>query len=423
LGDETRVASARAREAEQLRDELGRRVDALEATNRCARALASSLDLEQSFGAFIRELKGLVPFDRVAIVLAEGHTARVIATGGVGGAEAFPPGSEWPLQDSVTSDVLGGETVLQRDLETELKTDVEALVAVGLRSRLAAPLLVASRAIGMLSLSRRERDAFDQSEVELVTLLGRLVGTSVQNIRAYELEHQTVEELRRLSALRADFVSLVSHELRSPMAAVIGAAQTLEQRWRELTPEQRSSFLALIADETSRLATLIADVMDTSRIEAGTFSYSFGEVDMAELVLESTAAAQLGQDEVEVETRLRTALPPVHGDRTRLKQVLVNLIDNAIKYSPAGGTVTVSAGVDNGSLMVDISDRGPGIAAEHQNVIFEKFERLHAAGSGKPGTGLGLFIARSIAEAHGGSVTVRSSPPAGATFRLELPVH
>src|SRR5207244_10671512 len=128
-------------------------------------------------------------------------------------------------------------------------------------------------------------------------------------------------ELRRLSALRADFVSLVSHELRSPMSAVIGAAQTLQQRWRELTPEQRTSFLALIADETARLADLIGDVLDTSRIESGTFSYSFSDVDIADLVQESVALAEPGTDEVSVQASVRQPLPRVRGDRERLKQV------------------------------------------------------------------------------------------------------
>ena len=113
----------------------------------------------------------------------------------------------------------------------------------------------------------------------------------MQNIRAYEAERKTVEELRRLSALRADFVSLVSHELSTPMASVIGSARTLQQRWRELTPEQRESFLELIADETNRLATLIGDVLDTSRIEAGTFSFRFEDVDLAQLVRDSVATA------------------------------------------------------------------------------------------------------------------------------------
>src|SRR4029079_14398448 len=152
----------------------------------------------------------------------------------------------------------------------------------------------------MLAILRREADAFRPQQIELATLLGRLVATAVQNIRAYAAERETVEELRRLSALRADFVSLVSHELRSPMAAVIGAARTLQERWRELSPEQRASFLALISAETARLATLIGDVLDTSRIEAGTFTYSFSDVDLADLVRETVAAMSLGQDEVSV---------------------------------------------------------------------------------------------------------------------------
>ena len=161
----------------------------------------------------------------------------------------------------------------------------------------------------MISFVRRDTDAFSSEEVELVSLIGRLAGTAVQNIRAYDAEHRTVEELRRLSALRADFVSLVSHELRSPMAAVIGAAQTMQQRWRELTPEQRAAFLALIADETSRLADLIADVLDTSRIEAGTFTYRFDDVDIGELAEEAVSSASVGQDEVPIHASVRRPLP------------------------------------------------------------------------------------------------------------------
>ena len=199
---------------------------------------------------------------------------------------------------------------------------------LGLHSELIAPLILGARPIGMVSLSRQEADAFTNEEVELVSLLGRLVATAVQNIRSYEAERQTVEELRRLSALRADFVSLVSHELRSPMAAVIGAARTLQDRWRTLAPEQREAFLALIGDETNRLAALTGDVLD----------------------------------------------------------------------------------------------QGPGVPLGDRRLIFEKFGRS-TTGQSKPGTGLGLFIARSIAEAHGGGLEVTTPPTEpGATFTLLLPV-
>ncbi|MDX6370715.1 MAG: two-component system, OmpR family, sensor histidine kinase KdpD, partial [Gaiellaceae bacterium] len=239
---------------------------------------------------------------------------------------------------------------------------------------------------------------------------------------AYDAERTTAEELRRLSALRADFVSLVSHELRSPMAAVIGAARTLEARWRELSVEQRQAFLSLIGDETARLAELIGDVLDTSRIEAGTFSFTFRDVDLSDLLREVVAAAELGQDEVRVTAEVNGALPKVRGDRERLRQVVQNLVDNAVKYSPAGGEVRVRATVDDGRVLVEVEDAGPGISLDDQQLIFTKFGRATTDGGGKPGTGLGLFIARSIAEAHGGSVEVDSVPARGSIFTLELPL-
>ncbi len=423
LREERARASSRASEAEGLRDELGRRADVLDATNRCARALSSSLDLEQAFAAFIRELRGLVEFERTAIVLIEDGHLRVFAAAGEAADRVFPPGSIASIAGSVVEDVVrAGQTLYREDMSEPKYDEEKDFLALGLHSRVVAPLLAGAETIGAISIVRREPDAFRSGEVELLSLLGRLVGSAVQNIRAYEAERATVEELRKLSALRADFVSLVSHELRSPMASVIGSARTLQQRWRELSPEQRESFLALIAHETSRLAELIGDVLDTSRIEAGTFSYSFADVDLAQLVRDSATAAEHGQDEVAVKALVRDPLPVVRGDRDRLRQVLVNLIDNAVKYSAPGDEVQVEAASSNGRVVIEVRDSGPGISPEHQRVIFEKFGRVQVGEAAKPGTGLGLFIARSIAEAHGGSLEVRSAPQLGATFRLSLPV-
>ncbi|MDP9232546.1 MAG: HAMP domain-containing histidine kinase [Actinomycetota bacterium] len=420
---QTEVAETKAGEAIRLRDQLGRRADVLEAANRCARALSSSLELEQAFDAFIREVRGLVPFDRVAIVLSEDGRAQVMAVAGAGADEVLPPGSARQIHGSLLEELLRtNQTVYRRDMQGADYPEEEELLALGLRCRLATPLLQGARSIGMLSLVRREPESFTPDEIELAGLLGRLVASAVQNIRAYEAERKTVEELRRLSALRADFVSLVSHELRTPMAAVIGSARTLQQRWRELSADQRESFLELIASETGRLATLISDVLDTSRIEAGTFSFRFSDVDVGQLVRDSVATAQLGRDEVQVLAEVREPLPHIRGDSERLRQVLMNLIDNAIKYSQSGGEVEVRAYGEDGRVRIDVRDRGPGIAKDDQRLIFEKFGRVTGGGATKPGTGLGLFIARSIAEAHGGALDVVSSPDQGSTFTLELPL-
>ena len=206
------------------------------------------------------------------------------------------------------------------------------------------------------------------------------------------------------------------------MASVIGCAATLRARWRELSADQRESFLALIEQETGRLSTLVGDVLDTSRIEAGTFTYVFGDVDVGDLVREAASMVSLGTDEVMMTANVVEPLPAVRGDRDRLRQLLLNLLSNAAKYTVSGDEIEVRAAAENGAVVVSIEDHGPGIPAEQQRLVFEKFGRVNSGGRSKPGAGLGLFIARSIAEAHGGTLDVRSDPGNGATFTIRLPL-
>jgi signal transduction histidine kinase len=423
LRGETSRAEARAAEAEALRDQLGRRADQLEAVNRCARALGSTLDQREAFDRFLRELRSVFEFDRLAIVIAEGDRATVMANSGRAEADLFPDGSSRAVAGSVLERLLADpQTVVSPDMAGDpLFPEEQELARAGLASRAVAPLTLGGEVLGMLSVSRRLVDAFSRQEIDLITLLARQVASAVQNIRTFEAERSAAEELRRLSALRADFVSLVSHELRAPMASIIGCATTLRERWRQLAPDQRESFLALIEQETGRLSTLVTDVLDTSRIEAGTFTYAFGDVDLEELVREATGAVALGQDEISLAAEVRGPLPPVRGDRDRLRQLLVNLLTNAAKYTVTGDEIEVNATSDDGNVEVSVRDHGPGIPAEHQRLVFEKFGRVNMGGKSKPGAGLGLFIARSIAEAHGGSLELSSEVGNGAVFTLRLP--
>jgi signal transduction histidine kinase len=424
LRREAADADARAAEAEEFRDRLGRRGDQLEAVNRVARALGSSLDQDEAFDRFLAEVRNVFEFDRLAIVLVEGDEAFVMANSGRGEETVFPRGTARPIKGSIIEQVLtSGQPLVRGDMATNPMFPEEAeLAAIGLQSRVLAPLAAGKDMLGIISVSREEAEGFREDEVELVVLLARQVASAVQNIRMFTAERNAAEELRRLSALRADFVSLVSHELRAPMASVIGCATTLRARWRELTADQRESFLALIEQETGRLSTLIGDVLDTSRIEAGTFNYSFGDVDLAELVREAAAMVSLGTDEVTVSATVHDPLPAVRGDRERLRQLLLNLLSNAAKYTLAGDEIEVRAAAENGTVVVSVEDHGPGIAPDEQRLVFEKFGRVNSGGRSKPGAGLGRFIARSIAEAHGGTLDVDSEPGRGARFTFRLPI-
>jgi len=426
LGSEAQIAEARAAEAEELRDRLGRRGDQLEAVNRVARALGSSLEMDEALERFLGEVKSVFEFDRLAIVLLEGDEAVVIGNSGRGEDSLFPRGIARPVAGSVIEDVLrGGQTIVRGDMAEKPRYPEEReLSKLGLQSRVVAPLTLGGQPLGILSVSREEEDGFGEDEVELITLLARQLAAAVQNIRTYTAERNAAEELRRLSALRADFVSLVSHELRAPMASVIGCAVTLRARWRELSAEQRESFLELIEQETGRLSTLVGDVLDTSRIEAGTFTYVFGDVDVGDLVREAASMVSLGTDEVTVTASVVEPLPAVRGDRDRLRQLLLNLLSNAAKYTVPGDEIEVRAApADSGAVVVSVEDHGPGIPPDQQRLVFEKFGRVNSGGRSKPGAGLGLFIARSIAEAHGGTLDVRSDPGSGATFTIRLPIR
>jgi signal transduction histidine kinase len=224
-------------------------------------------------------------------------------------------------------------------------------------------------------------------------------------------------ELEEQRLRRAEFVAQVAHDVRTPLAAVIGSVQTLRQRGEQLSPEQRDALLAVIASEADRVARFVDDLFDAARIDADGFTYSFEDVDVAALVAEAVAAGGAGRD-VAIERLLDDGLPAVRGDRARLRQVLGNLLENAIAYAP-GSPVEVAASLDDGQVTISITDHGAGIPLSEQELIFEQFGR--GSGVGQPGTGLGLYISRAIAEAHGGTLEVISTPGEGATFSLRLP--
>src|SRR5262249_44168736 len=171
------ISDERASEAEALRDVLGRRVDVLEAANRCARALSSSLLLDEAFEAFIRGLRGVVPFDRIAVILREGDRLEVLATAGEGADEIFPPGTTRPTSGSIFEAVSARGTVYRADMDDRAYLEEEDLLRLGLRSRLVAPLAVAGEPLGLIAFVRREPDGFTTEEVALVALLRPLAPT------------------------------------------------------------------------------------------------------------------------------------------------------------------------------------------------------------------------------------------------------
>jgi two-component system, OmpR family, phosphate regulon sensor histidine kinase PhoR len=246
------------------------------------------------------------------------------------------------------------------------------------------------------------------------------VGFSEGTVYAF----RDLTEERVLEELRSDFVSTVSHELRTPLAAVYGAALTLQRDNLPLDEEQRGNLLDVIAGESERLARTVNDILWASRLDADHLQLEIGSHDAAELSRAVIRAAEVHlPPQVELSLSCDPELPPVAGDPDKVRQVLTNLVDNAVKYSPGGGRVDVGVSRREHVVRFSVADRGLGISQAEQRRIFDKFYRVDPnLTRGVGGTGLGLYICRELVRRMNGTIWVESREGEGSRFSFELPV-
>ncbi|HEY5694653.1 MAG TPA: ATP-binding protein [Gaiellaceae bacterium] len=278
-------------------------------------------------------------------------------------------------------------------------------------------------------VARRPGDVDDASSAETVPLEidGRevwlsIVGVTLGDGIVYAFRDVTRE--RRLEELRSQFVATISHELRTPLASLHGAALTLLDREHDLSGQTRRDLLDMISVQSKRLADLVEEILLTGQLDSGSLRVVTEPFDPEELVWSAAAAARLRVgDDTTIDVSIPAVLPKVAGDPGRTRQVLTNLIDNAIKYSPQGGRIELLVEADGGYARFAVRDEGLGIPLGEQKRIFEKFYRLdpdHRRGIG--GSGLGLYICRELVRSMNGRIWVESDPGKGATFTFELPV-
>jgi signal transduction histidine kinase len=232
-----------------------------------------------------------------------------------------------------------------------------------------------------------------------------------------------ITKFREADVLKDTFVSVVSHELKTPVAIIKGYAETLQRAKARQNPQLVGELLGEIVEEADRLSNLVDDLLDASRLEAGGLSFQDVEaVDLEEIAQRVVERYSLQTEQHTLHLDFPDDLLTIDGDPQRLEQVLDNLVSNAIKYSPKGGVVTICGWEEDAEVRLAVKDEGVGIPLEEQERIFERFYRVEAPDSrGVSGTGLGLYLARAIVRAHGGRIWVESAPGKGATFHIALP--
>jgi two-component system, NtrC family, sensor kinase len=301
----------------------------------------------------------------------------------------------------------------------------QTLIDLGFRSVLAVPLLVEDRILGALVVLRRETGGFAPATVDLLGTFGTQSALAIQNARLFREIETKGHELEIANRHKDEFLASMSHELRTPLNAIIGFSEVmLERLFGELSAKQEE-YLGDILSSGRHLLSLINDILDLAKIEAGRMELEATDFDLPQaidnaLVLVRERALRRG---IALEQTIDPGLGEIKGDERKIKQVLLNLLSNAVKFTPEGGRIDVRAARADGMAEISVADTGVGIAPEDHAAVFEEFRQVGTDYARKhEGTGLGLALARKFVELHGGRIWVESQPGQGATFTFTIPV-
>ncbi len=388
----------------------------LNAVYAIARIVAESIDTESGLDAVFRLARTIFIFDVVALYLQneedgelEPIYARALGRGRSRAAELA--WGEPAAREAYRSE----QTVLRQE---------DAGPAVQGRDRrrdyLGLPMMVGGRCVGGLVFGRFGGPPYPPEHIRLAEFVAWHVGQLLEN-RRMARRIASLEAQRELARMQDEFISTISHELRTPLGFIKGYVTTLLRQDTAWDEETRKEFLTIIDEESDRLRELIDNLLDSSRLEAGTLSMTL-EPTRISTVLRDTASRTLSlHPEMKLEIEIDDGLPAIKADATRIAQVLDNLLSNAHKYAP-GATVTIRARMQGDAIRVEVADTGPGIHPEHVHHLFERFYRVPDDKHTARGTGLGLYICRKIIEAHGGEIGVESKRGEGTCFHFTLPV-
>ena len=370
------------------------------------------LDLDPLLQELLGRVKRRTRADTAIIYLLDERAGALVARKALGVPEAEIAGLRARLGQWLAGEVAARrEPVVVRDARADARYRSPYVVAHGIRSMLGVPLLAREQLVGVAELAFHRGRAFPPEDVRLLRIVAERAAMAVENARLYA---EAKEARRRLEL----FLSVVAHDLRGPLTAIRGYAQILQRD--AVSAERRQRALAVVNEQVGRMARLIGDLLDFSRVVAGRLAIRPSPMDLAALARRVVEAQQLATTRHEI---VLQSPPRVEGewDEDRLAQVLTNLVDNAVKYSPTGGKVWVRLQPTNDQVQITVSDQGVGMTPEEIRSLFEPFVRIERTRSLR-GAGLGLFISKSIVEAHGGTIRAESPGPGrGSTFTVVLP--
>ena len=408
--------------------ELARKVDEMEALAEVGQAVSSTLDADEVLTTIVEHAVHLSGADGGSIMEYDEQSRlfRVRTTYGNSDEvrEALKVVRIHVDESLVGRAALSGTPVQVPDLsEIELDAHLQLLFDAGWRSLVAIPLVRPDRIVGALVVRRLTTGTFSAETCDMLTAFASQSAVALTNARLYqELELQRLE-LVRTSQHKSEFLASMSHELRTPLNAVIGFSEVLLERMFGELNERQADYVQDILDAGRHLLALLNDVLDLSKVEAGRMELEVTTFPAEDAIQAVLTLVREHAERGGVELRYDGSRTPEHvtADELRFKQVLLNLLGNAVKFTPRGGSVTVAAWPEGPELLVTVTDTGVGIPDSDQARIFDSFQQGARAASSSEGTGLGLTLTRRIVELHGGRLWLDSEVGRGSTFGFALP--
>ncbi|MBM2842390.1 MAG: Histidine kinase protein [Anaerolineales bacterium] len=388
----------------------------LNAVYAIARVVAETFDTETGLDTIFRLSRTIFIFDVISLFLEDEDTGQLEPSYALALGRGRDREAElaWGEQAAVEA-FRTGQTVLRQE-------DVGPAVQGRDRRRdyLGLPMMVGGRCVGGLVFGRFGGPVFPAEHIRLAEFIAWHVGQLLEN-RRMARRIASLEAQRQLARMQDEFVSTVSHELRTPLGFIKGYTTTLLRQDAEWDTTTRIEFLRIIDEEADRLRELIDNLLDSSRLESGAIGMTREATRIAPLLRSVAERAQAAYPEMALRVEAPDGLPILEIDSTRIAQVLDNLLSNAAKYAP-GAPVELRARREGEAMLIEVEDRGPGIAAEHMSQMFQRFYRVPETQRTVRGTGLGLYICRKIVESHGGQIGVDSQPGQGTRFHFTLPL-
>jgi signal transduction histidine kinase len=410
--------------------QLTRSVGELQALGEVGQAVSSTLDVETVLDTIVARVTKLTGMDGGAIYEYDDkrgefhlHSANGLPADVVDALRASPiRKGEGALGKLATT----GGTVEIHDVADErvYQSRVRnALVRIGYRSMLVVPLLREDHLLGGLVINRKAPGAFDPGVRELAKAFATQSAIAIQNARLYREIEIKSRELETASRHKSEFLANMSHELRTPLNAIIGFSEVLVERLFGELNDKQAEYVSDIAESGRHLLALINDILDLSKIEAGRMELDLSEFEIGKTIAHTLSLVRERAERRAIAIASRVDAATVRADERKVKQVLLNLLSNALKFTPQGGRVDVRADRLTDCIEVSVADTGIGIAPEDQDKVFEEFRQVGASAARVEGTGLGLAISRKFIELHGGRMWLTSVPGKGSTFTFSLPVE